>query len=106
VMQDTLIFPNAIEQVGTKELIYSAFPLVIWADANEPDYFVSKIFLDIAPVAFFEWAYQIPAGGHCPILHYCVDLSTQFLAEPEPWMEEVVMRLKLAPKRLTDGNPQ
>lgn len=101
-MQDRLIFPSQIEQVGTKELIHTAFPLVVWTDVEETEHHMSDILLEIAPVVFFEWAYVTP-GGQGPILLYCLNLSIQYLLEPTEWMNEIVMRLKYAPKRLTDG---
>lgn len=99
-MRDRLIFPTYPEQAVTKDLIRGAFPVVVWEDV-EP--LISDITLDIAPVVFFEWAYQTPPEH--PVLFYCLNLSMEFLIHPANWMTEAVLRLKYdVPKRLTDGS--
>ena len=103
-MEDRLIFPTSIEQVGTGELIHSTFTDCKWTNVLDgtEDYYISDIELDIAPKVFFEWAYLTPAGLG-PILYYCTNLSIQFLIEPADWMMDIVTRLKYAPKQLSDG---
>jgi hypothetical protein len=102
-MQDRLIFPSYLEQAVTKELIRGTFPLVVWQDvSDESAVFMSDIILDIAPLDFFEWAYQTPSEH--PVIFYCLNLSMELLLHPTSWMTDAVLRLKYdAPKRLTDG---
>lgn len=104
-MRDRLIFPSYLEQAVTKDLIRGTFPLVVWEDVtDEPEGFISDITIDVAPVDFFEWAYQTPVEH--PVLFYCLNLSMEFLVTPTHWMSEIVLRLKYdtIPKRLTDGS--
>jgi len=103
-MQDRLIFPSYLEQAVTKDLIRGAYPLVVWQDvSDEPEAFISDIIIDVAPLTFFEWAYQTPIEH--PVLLYCLNLSMEFLLHPTSWMTDAVMRLRYdAPKRLTDGS--
>jgi hypothetical protein len=104
-MEDRLIFPTSIEQVGTGELVHDTFPQCKWTNVlDEPQaYYISDIKLDIAPVVFFEWAYQTPAGMG-PILFYCLNLSIQFLVEPTDWMIDIVNRHRVSPWQLSDGH--
>ena len=103
-MEDRLIFPTSIEQVGTGELIHTTFPLCKWTNVlDEPQaFYVSDIKLEVAPVVFFEWAYQTPAGVG-PVLFYCLNLSTQFLVEPTDWMMDIVYRIRHQSRLLSDG---
>jgi len=103
-MQDILIFPTFMEQVGTKAIFHETYTLINWRDvSDEAEAFVSSFELDIAPMDFFEWAYRIPSGRGS-VLNYCLNLSTQFLVDPSNWMMDVVHRLRIEPRRLTDGN--
>ena len=102
-MKDRLIFPTSFEQVVTGELAHTYFPTLKWENVSEiPSYanYISDVEINITPMAFFEWAYQTPAGNG-PVLFYCLNLSMEFLVEPSQWMIDIVTRLKFAPKQLT-----
>lgn len=101
-MQDRLIFPTSIEQVGTSELVYDNFPAVKWMNvSSESDsrIYISDMELDVSPYLFFEWAYNTPSGSGS-ILYYCLNLSVQLLVEPHEWMLDILSR----PKQLSDGS--
>jgi hypothetical protein len=100
-MQDRLIFPTSIEQIGTSELVHDNFPAAKWMNvSSEADglIYVSDIDLDVSPYLFFEWALNTPSGAGA-ILYYCLNLSTQLLVEPHEWMLDIISR----PKQLSDG---
>lgn len=108
-MEDRLIFPTSIEQVGTGELVHDTFPDSKWRNVIEEPlhvnpYYISDIQLEVAPVVFFEWAYKTQAGQG-PILFYCLNLSLQFLLEPTDWMKDIVGRLNVTlPRQFLLGN--
>jgi hypothetical protein len=100
-MQDRLIFPTSIEQVGTSELVHDNFPAAKWTNVPSEingNIYVSDLELDVSPYLFFEWAYNTPSGSGS-ILYYCLNLSTQLLIEPHDWMLDILAR----PKQLSDG---
>jgi hypothetical protein len=101
-MEDRLIFPTSIEQVGTSELIHTTFSSCKWTNIEPQVFYMSDLQIDIAPAVFFEWAYQTPAGLG-PILFYCLNLSMEFLVQPTDWMLDIVTRIRYAPKQLSDG---
>jgi hypothetical protein len=98
-MQDRLIFPTSIEQIGTSELVHDNFPAAKWINVIEGSrIYISDIELDVSPYLFFEWALNTPSGAGA-ILYYCLNLSTQLLVEPHAWMLDILSR----PKQLSDG---